>query len=139
MPNIETIVAWLCPWVVGLFFSLYVGHLVTECFLDYLHEWMGYSKTKSFPPSPKSSRRSVPRELTGFIERLLFTILVGAGVEGVLTAMMAWLALKMASNWNFPGKKSPRPLAMSALLAGGISMLFAFFGGMIRRLLACLS
>lgn len=135
MPNIETIVAWLWPWALGLFFSLYVGNLGTELFLERLRKWMGFTEPKPRFPSLKPSQREVPRELTGFIERLLFTILIGA--EGALTAMMAWLALKMASNWNFSGENYPRPLALSALLAGVVSMLFAFLGGMIRRLFTC--
>lgn len=133
MPNIETIWAWLWPWAVGLLFSLYIGHLVIEVFLDSLHKRIGH---------PQETEGEVPREVTGVIERLLFTILVGAGVEGFPTAMIAWLALKMASNWNFVDRStepSSRPFALAALLAGVISMLFAFLGGMTRRFFACLS
>jgi hypothetical protein len=131
MPNIETVVAWLWPWAVGLFFSLYVGHLVTAYFLQTLREWMEFPK-ESFAPLHKE----VPPRLTGVIEWLLFTILVGAGVEGVPTAMIGWLALKMASNWNHPvmnTEDGARAFALSALLAGVVSMLFAFLGGMTRR------
>lgn len=134
MPNIETIGSWLWPWVVGLFVALVVGHLVTKCFLEYLRDWMGYSKE-----TLSASQRRVPPGLTGFIERLLFTTFVGAGVEGYPTAMIAWLALKMASNWNFSdknGESIPRAFALSALLAGGVSMLFSFLGGMARRWLS---
>jgi hypothetical protein len=93
MPNIVTIVDWLWPWLFGLFFSLYVGHLVTACFLETYRERMNFPKE-----SPDALKMAAPPALTGVVERLLFTILVGTGAEGVLTAMIAWLALKMASN-----------------------------------------
>jgi hypothetical protein len=50
--------------------------------------------------------------------------------------MIGWLALKLATNWNHPlWKDDPdiRTWALSALLAGLVSMLFAFMGGRIAN------
>jgi hypothetical protein len=123
---------WLWPWLVGLTFSLVVGHFATAFFLKRLRRALAAEKSSLFDPL----RKEVPPWLTGGIERLLFTILVGASVEGFPTAMMAWLALKLASNWNhrdMDNQPEARAFALSALLAGVISMLFAFLGGAARK------
>ena len=64
----------------------------------------GGGRTES--PTLKDSV-GVPGWLTGGIERLVLTILVGfdAGrstTASMTTAMLAWLGLKLASNWNRP-------------------------------------
>jgi hypothetical protein len=70
--------------------------------------------------------------LTGLVERSFFLTLVVARIEGVPEAMMAWLALKLAANWQrYNAEVEPRARArtMLALLAGLISLVFAFIGG----------
>jgi hypothetical protein len=90
------------------------------------------------PKSPAALTQEVPPSLTGFIERLFFLLLVGAGVEGYPTAMMAWLAVKLATNWNHPDVRSDpetgtRAFALSALLAGAVSLMCALLGGLLVR------
>ena len=71
------------------------------------------------------------------VERTFFTVAVATELSGVTTAMIAWLALKFATNWNFAGMGAPaatRGFAFSALLAGLVSMLFATIGGLVARL-----
>lgn len=125
----------LISWVAGLVFSLGLGHWVAKSFLD----WLRYTKLKLRRQKP-GRLKSVPPELTGFLERLFFTVLVGLNVQGAPIAMMAWLALKMATNWNRPidnrsGRSQLRPLpwAFSGLLGGLVSILFALLGGLICR------
>jgi hypothetical protein len=48
--------------------------------------------------------------------------------------MVAWLGVKLATNWNHPDwkdKPDTRTYAFSALLGGLVSMLFAFIGGLV--------
>lgn len=85
---------------------------------------------------PESAVPRVPSWLTGAVERFFFTLLVAYDVSGTGPAMVGWLALKFATNWNHPDwAKYPqaRPFAFSALLAGLLSMLFALLGGRMAR------
>jgi len=122
-------------WLIGLFFSLVVGSIVTPLFLKGLRRWLGTL------PKPRLSNGSkeVPAWIIGVLERLFFTVLIGLDVSGAPTAMVGWLALKMATNWNHPAwKEKPdmRAFALSALLGGLVSMFFALLGGLVcaRRL-----
>ncbi len=117
-------------WTIGLLFSLVVGGIVTWLFLKVLRLRLG------IPPKPRLSAggKGIPSWLTGAVERLFFTVLVGLQVSGAPTAMIGWLALKLATNWNHPDwkdKPNARTFALSALLAGLVSMLFALLGGLV--------
>ena len=121
-------------WIIGLTFSVLGGWLVTWPSLTLLRKWM------RLPEKPKSQGKSKPRgvppTLTGMIERLFFSVLVAFSVEGFAAAMIAWLALKLATNWNrdfWKKTSSARLYGFSALLAGLVSMLFAFLGGLIAK------
>lgn len=113
-------------WIIGLVFSLVVGGFVTALFLRAIRRALG--------DMPQLSRTGIPAWLTGGIERLFFTVLVGLNVSGFPTAMVGWLALKLATDWNHPDwkkKSAAREFAVSALLGGLVSMLFALIGGLI--------
>ena len=121
-------------WFIGLTFSVVVGGIVTWGSLKILRWWM------RLPPKPKTEGKNAPRGVppfvTGAIERLFFSVLVAFGVEGFAAAMVGWLAIKLATNWNRDiWKKTPtaRLYGFSALVAGLISMLFAFLGGRIAK------
>ena len=85
------------------------------------------------PVQTRPTESGIPAWLTGATERLLFTMLVAFDFDGIAPAMMAWLALKLASNWNRLGREVGRFGAFSALLAGALSMLFSLAGGLIIR------
>jgi len=117
-------------WVLGLGFSLIAGHFAVELFLAQLRKYMGLSDK---PPLLKSYK-GTPPWLTGGLERTFFTFLVAFNVSGTPAAMIGWLALKLATNWNHPDYKDrpeARAFAFSGLLAGLLSMLFAVLGGQI--------
>ena len=121
----------LIRWAVGLFVSLGVGHVAVAIFLRVLRRRLGLGDK---PRTHDIAVARVPPWLTGMIERLFFSVLIGAGVSGVPTAMIGWLALKFATNWNHPGWKevsTSRTFAFSALLGGLLSMLFRVLGGFI--------
>lgn len=124
----------------GLLFAIGVGHVCVKYPLDYLRKKMGGlekpSRRVRLPAFNNPLQVEVPPPLTGSIERVFFTVLVGSSVDGYPTAMMAWLALKLASNWNhkdMEGKPGARAFALTALLAGLVSLLFAFWGGVIVK------
>lgn len=117
-------------WAIGMTFSLVVGGFATWLFLKILRRWLGTS------PKPRLSHGSkeVPPWLTGALERLFFTVLIGFEISGATTAMVGWLALKLATNWNHPDwkeKPDARTFAFSALLGGLVSMFFALLGGLV--------
>jgi hypothetical protein len=84
----------LAQWVAGLSFALIAGGIVVWLFLYALRGFIGLGDK----PKPKTKR--VPPWLTGFVERFVFAVLVGLDTAGAATAMMGWLAIKLASNWN---------------------------------------
>src|SRR6266849_969211 len=118
-------------WTIGLLFSLVIGNIVTWLFLKCLRCWMGAPEPK---PRLTAGSKGVPSWLTGMVERGFFTPLIALDVSGVSTAMIGWLAVKLATNWNHPDwkeKRDTRTYAFSALLGGLVSMLFAFVGGLV--------
>jgi hypothetical protein len=119
-------------WIAGLFVSLVLGAAVVEIGLRLLRYMTRVGDKRSLQ---RPNVTGVPGWLTGVVERLFFTILIGFGVQGVPAAMMAWTGLKLATNWNHPRwKDTPEEwtvFAFTAVLASLISMLFASLGGLI--------
>lgn len=120
----ETLVRWL----VGLIFALGVGQVTTWYFLRWLRGRLKlnvlHSDTDELP---------VPGWLVGVVERLFFVVAVAFNVSGAAIAMIAWIAVKMVTNWNRVGQippESPRA-ALTGLIGGLVSMLFALIGGLI--------
>jgi hypothetical protein len=116
-------VGLITRWILGLTVSVGLGALVTEYFLSRLRS---RTRTKSYGVV------GVPAGLTGVIERAFFTVVVAFDISGTATAMMAWIGVKMAANWNATEQRDPAG-AFTAVLAGLISMLFALVGGLICR------
>src|SRR6476646_4511744 len=115
-------------WIAGLLLALVGGSIVVQLFLYSVRRMLGLGK------KPKESIKRVPPWLTGAVERLAFTVFVGLELPGAATAMMGWLAIKLATNWNRDDMQkvgAARPFSFTALLAGLISMTFAAVGGMI--------
>jgi len=104
-------------WAIGLSFAVIGGVPVTEMFLKVLRYWL---RTPNKPTlKPKSRGKSVPAWLTGVVERLFITILMTLDVSGLSTAMVGWIGVKLATNWNHPAwtlKAEARTFGFSALL-----------------------
>jgi hypothetical protein len=116
-------------WTIGLLFSLVIGHFVIEVSLNFLRSLLSVPR-----------RKGIPAWLIGALEKLFFTIMIGVrDVElssDIPMAMITWLGLKLAANWNREEhelKDDRRAGAVSAMLAGLVSMLFAFIGGLLCR------
>jgi hypothetical protein len=114
--------------LLGLLFSI-VGGLVVGPLLGILRGSM------ELGAKPEPERNRVPAWLTGVVERGFFTLMVYYDVSGTGTAMVGWLALKFATNWNFQAsaEADTRGFAFSALVAGLVSMLFALLGGQVAK------
>jgi len=116
-------------WTLGLLVAVVGGLVLTGGF-----HWALGRYLRLPPKEPLRQVRRVPAALTGVVERLFFAVLVGFQVSGAPTAMIAWIALKLATNWNNPKWNEAqkfRAFAFRALLTGLVSMLCAFIGGMI--------
>ena len=118
----------MATWLIGFALSLVGGGVAAWAFLACAR---GSSEAG---PKPELGSRRVRPLVTGIVERTFFTSLVAFNVSGYPTAMIGWLALKLATNWNHPAwkdKPAARTHALLALLAGLISMLFALLGGLV--------
>jgi hypothetical protein len=117
----------LAFWGLGLTISCGIGHVIVSKFHRWLTHLLGV-------PRDLDANRTPPG-LTGFLERLFFTIAVAVNASDALTAMMAWLALKLAANWqsrtDIPGAEIKKNYTFSAIVTGLLSMLFAYIGGLV--------
>jgi hypothetical protein len=86
----------------------------------------------------KQNKPNVPSCLTGFIERFIFTAVIGfAGTDSlpyVGALMGGWLGLKLAANWQQRHDEFARARGILALINGLISLFFALIGGLITGL-----
>ena len=131
---------WTLWWMIGLAFSLGLG-LFTGPLLKLIRCRVLRNAQKKGEVIDDKEKQFyleslyVSAKLVGTIERLFFTILVAFNVSGTATAMIARIALKMATDWQriLPkdAKLWVRSLAFSALFGSIISLLFALIGGLI--------
>jgi hypothetical protein len=133
---------WIIWWIVGLIFSLGLGGWLTPKSLNCIREKIKEKAKQIDKIGDDEYEEFVGLEyfspqITGTIERLFFMILVAFNVSGTATAMVAWITVKMATDWLVvlkDGKESwQRKLAFSALLGSMISLFFALIGGLICR------
>ena len=116
-----------CSWLIGLSVALLGGFPV----------WAFIALTTRLirlPEKPDRESSRVPGWLTGVVERGVFFMLIALSLSGVVEAGMGWLALKLAANWQrYDIKELPsaHTRALLALLAGLISLAFAYLGGAI--------
>jgi hypothetical protein len=115
-------------WVIGLGFSLTVGHIVTAASLVFLRryierreeEWEQFSPKQKrrallgldfYPPVeekyhlPKADKKAPERHvkplIPGLLERLFFTVIIAFEVSGAAVGMVTWIALKMLASRKY--------------------------------------
>lgn len=126
-------------YLAGLMFSLLLGHIAVKYISIYLTDHILEKCDEAnlkIPdhdhPHNKFSKVVIDPEITGFIERLFFTLAIPLEVKGVLLTMVAWITVKTWFSW---GKKINsqwgKAFALQTLLLGMVSMLFALIGGML--------
>jgi hypothetical protein len=121
-------------WLIGLAVSLVVGQAATWGFVWCLRRRLERLHSEREPAPWHVAPADVPPWLTGSLERLFFTVAVGFDVSGFVVAMVAWIAIKMGTDWNRPHGGGHDPAgAWTALLGGFMSMFFALIGGLICR------
>lgn len=130
-----------CGFVGIVLIALIAGHVGAGAFLWVLRDW--WQKIEKEDLDPDS--RPVPVWVTGGIERAIFSLPIAylpnpQNVSLIGAGMIAWLALKMATNWNRiwaeedEVKRTRRTRgALAALLAGVVSLSFAVWGGLSAR------
>ena len=121
-------------WLIGFAVSLLFGQAATLLFVWCLRRRL----ERQHPERTDFPWRNTPADvqpwLTGTVERIFFTLAAAFHVSGAVVAMIAWVGLKMATDWNRPGGaggQNPAGGAWTALLGGLVSMLFALLGGVI--------
>jgi hypothetical protein len=100
--------------LLGMTVSVVVGTALTEP----LQQWLdAYVRLPERTDKGEAVRR-IPPDLTGTLERILFTLLIAFDISGTATAMIAWTGAKMLANWNSPeaAKDNPDDNHQSALL-----------------------
>jgi len=77
----------------------------------------------------------LPPLIMGTSERFFFTILVAFNISGVGIVMVAWIGLKMSTDWHLIIKENAkswqRNLAFSGILGSIFSLFFASVGGLV--------
>ena len=138
---------------IGVVFSLFVGHLLIKKILKILRTYIRFDVS-----GINVAEREIPPWLVGILERSFFTVVIAFDVSAAGAAIMAWVAIKMATDWNRinvknvppsgapPSAKSTVPInsstideatlrvfALSALYGSLLSMFFALIGGLICK------
>jgi len=140
--QMETTVRVIHLWIHSLVVALGLGHLWTFTFLKVIrnHIYHKTLKRKETIENIYIHALAVPAWVVGTIERIFFGALVAFDISATAAAMVTWILVKMATDWNRiltsaqEGKRGPRSLAFSSLLAGMISLFFALTGGLICRI-----
>ncbi len=93
-------------------------------------------KLFKLPKKPHTRTSRIPPWLTGFVERTFFVILIAnsTNLDNIPEAMIGWLAIKLALNWEkFDPEENPtaQTRGLLALLTGAISLALAYIGGAI--------
>lgn len=112
----------------GFVISLGVAHFAVPWALEWLRKDLGDDSTLP--------GEDLPGWKVGTVERAFFTLAVAAGMPCVVTAMMFWVAAKMAAHWGTQTGpvRDLGALRLTALLGSLASMMFALVGGGIVRM-----
>jgi len=135
----EAILMVLVWWGLGLTISIRLGAVVTPYILLMIRKNI-VEKAKARGEAIDKlyfEDLELPGWVVGTVERLFFTMLVAFNISGTATAMIAWVTIKMLTDWHRILKPDAglalRSLAFSALLGNMISLFFALIGGLICR------
>jgi len=124
--------------IIGLafFVSLVIGGIVTG-----LYVWIIRKIFKVGKPEDQKRYPRISPWLNGLVERLFFTFVCGFDISGAASAMIGWIAIKIASNWQQKKegesdleRRRRLSIIFSSLQGSLISMIFSIIGGLILRI-----
>ncbi|MEX2163826.1 MAG: hypothetical protein WD823_06245 [Sulfuricaulis sp.] len=126
-------------FLLGLLLSVHGGGIFTFLLNLMLEKYEpGLKKENQEKKDKKKKQPNVPSCLTGFIERFIFTAIIGiagtASLPYVGGLMGGWLGLKLAANWQQRHDDFARARGILALINGLVSLFFALVGGLITNL-----
>ena len=121
------------PWIIGLGYSVVVGHLAISPTMRILWRGIGLN-----PDSATQRPHSWQPAAQGFVERALFTVAIVAGFAAFIAA---WLVLKTASQWSAfirrddDDEVNTHAVHVNYVLGTGLSIAFAAAGAFMIELL----
>lgn len=126
---------WLLRWIMGLFFSLEIGSVVTPLALKEIKTYAEYLFRKKDYRLLLTTKIPDFPWLVGLFERLFFTLIVAFNVNGTAIAIIGWITVKTYTTHWFErdwDKVTPSKLDVYiSLMASMVSMMFALIGGLI--------
>ena len=129
--------AFIIYFIFGFGVSIGLGAFFTPKILSKIRNYIiekALDRGENIKENPLDIPLDIPAWLIGTIERIFFTILVAFNVSATAAAMMAWITIKMVSDWHRIKERNEifiRSMAFSSLLGNIISMFFALVGGLI--------
>jgi len=125
-------------WLIGIgLVSLLLGSLITWVAWEMLDKYFKrMARMKGWALDADDTEKIIMQPIViGILERLVFSFLVAMEVSGVSTAIIGWIALKMASGWNriAEGKTKYKVLAFNGLIVSLLSLFIAVLGGLIAN------
>jgi len=120
--------------VKGLLISQVLGYWLTPKYLEWIRD--DFKRAANFNEYNLEKWGAINR-LVGVIERVFFTIIVAFDISGAAVAMVSWLLVKMATDWNRIVEENRdrkyRGAAFCSLTAGVVSLTFALIGGVFIK------
>ena len=118
--------------IVGLAVAL-ASQPIVKSFVHWVREMSGVPVERE--------GEGIPPWIVGTFERLLAFALILFNVEQAMTVLIAWMAAKLAANWqrqtlvgdNSEVDRKIRIYTLTALMAGTLSLGFGALGGAIAR------
>lgn len=121
----------IITFLIGAFFPLCLGTWLTPVF----HRALRKNFLKAIDETDHIHPWGLLQAVVGLMERIFFTVFVVIDINSVLIGMIAWIALKMATNWGrlIDTSHKSKGLALCALMGSIFSLLFALIGGLYIR------
>ncbi|MGD8361446.1 MAG: hypothetical protein PVJ04_08455 [Gemmatimonadota bacterium] len=117
---------------VGILAGFSISLVVAAFAVPWVLDWLRRDLEGESAPGEET----VPAWVVGTVERAFFTVVVAAGLSGVVIAMILWIAAKMAAGWgsDAQGIQNSEAFRFTALLGDLVSMIFALVGGGVVRM-----
>jgi hypothetical protein len=126
--------------ILGLGIGVFVAGFIVDVSLRLLEEW---GDCRIPDPEAKNCGRIVVEYATGFLERLVYILLLVSEVSAAAAFMGTWILAKVVTGWNLiqqdmnatdkKEKQRANSRAFVSLLGSLISLLFGLLGAYLWR------